>query len=69
VEPASESTRELVDREVRQIVEGAHSEVRELLESERDKLDSLAQALLTEETLDEAEAYRAAGIERIPTPA
>ena len=68
VESASDSTRELVDREVRRIVDDAQEEVRELLEGERDKLDSLAEALLTEETLDEADAYRAAGIERIPAP-
>nr|MBA3436369.1 hypothetical protein [Thermoleophilaceae bacterium] len=49
-------------------VDDAQEEVRELLEGERDKLDSLAEALLTEETLDEADAYRAAGIERIPAP-
>ncbi len=67
VDLPSESTRELVDSEVRRIVDAAQEEVRELLERERDKLDSLAQALLTEETLDEADAYRAAGIERIPS--
>ena len=69
VEMVSDATRELVDREVRRIVDDAHDEVRDLLERERDKLDDLAGALLTEETLDEADAYRAAGIERTPTPA
>jgi len=66
VDAVSESTRELMDREVRRIVDGARDEVRELLARERDKLDSLAEALLGEETLDEAEAYRAAGIDRTP---
>src|SRR4051794_1434397 len=60
----SEDTRELVDREVRRIVEEAHQEARRLLAENRDKLDSLADALLENETLDEPEAYRAAGIER-----
>jgi len=64
----SESTRELVDREVRRIVDGARDEVHDLLARERDKLDSLAEALLREETLDEADAYRAAGIDRAPAP-
>jgi cell division protease FtsH len=32
----------------------------------RDKLEALAQALLEHETLDEADAYRIAGVERRP---
>jgi cell division protease FtsH len=67
--PVSEATQQLIDAEVRRIIEEAHDEVRNLLERERDKLDSLAEALLTEETLDEADAYRAAGIDRIAAPA
>ncbi|TWG05966.1 hypothetical protein FHX80_114453 [Streptomyces brevispora] len=34
----------------------------------RDRLDSLAGALLQNETLDEAAAYRAAGITRLAKP-
>ena len=60
----SEATQELVDGEVRRIVEEAHQEARRLLTENRDKLDSLAAALLEKETLDEPEAYEAAGIER-----
>ena len=67
--PVSEATQELIDAEVRRITEEAHDEVRNLLERERDKLDSLAEALLREETLDEADAYRAAGIDRVAAPA
>jgi len=66
--PVSESTQQLIDREVRRIIEEAHEEVRHLLDRERDKLDSLAAALLREETLDEADAYRAAGIDRVAAP-
>ena len=69
VSETSEATQQLVDAEVRRIIEEAHDEVRNLLERERDKLDSLAEALLREETLDEADAYRAAGIDRVPAPA
>jgi cell division protease FtsH len=65
----SEATTQVIDREVRRIIEEAHEEVRNLLERHREKLDSLVEALLREETLDEADAYRAAGIERVPTPA
>ena len=65
----SEATREAVDREVRRIVEEALDEVRDLLVRERDRLDSLAEALLRDETLDEADAYAAAGIDRVAAPA
>src|SRR5215211_851555 len=63
-EEVSEATQELVDREARRIVEEALDEVRELLRENRDKLDGLAEALLEHETLDEPDAYAAAGIGR-----
>ena len=65
VSETSEATQRLVDAEVRRIIEEAHTEVRHLLERERDKLDSLAEALLRDETLDESDAYAAAGIDRV----
>jgi cell division protease FtsH len=65
----SEATQRLVDAEVRRIIEEAHEHVRGLLERERDKLDGLVEALLERETLDEAEAYAAAGIDRVAAPA
>jgi cell division protease FtsH len=69
VSEVSEATQQLVDREVRRIIENAHEEVLNLLERERDKLEALADALLREETLDEEDAYRAAGIDRVAAPA
>ena len=60
----SESTQRLVDEEVRRIVETAHSEVSTLLREHRSNLDSLVSALLEHETLDEADAYAAAGLPR-----
>jgi len=68
VEEPSEATQELVDREARRIVDEALDEVRELLRENRDKLDGLATALLERETLDEPDAYAAAGIERAAVP-
>jgi cell division protease FtsH len=65
----SEATQELVDREVRRIVDEGLSEVRELLARERPRLDALAEALLEHETLDEVDAYAAAGIDRVAAPA
>jgi len=63
VSGVSEETQRLIDEEVRRIVDAAHEEVSALLRENRDKLDSLAQALLEHETLDGEDAYKAAGIE------
>jgi cell division protease FtsH len=60
----SQRTRELLDDEVRRIVDAAHSEVVALLHEERERLDALAEALLAKETLDEDDAYGAAQVER-----
>ena len=59
----SEETRRLVDAEVRRIIEECEDLAVERLRAHRDKLEALAQALLERETLDEADAYRVAGIE------
>ena len=61
--PASPATLERVDDETRRIVEEAENEVVGLLERERSRLDALAHALLEQETLDQADAYRIAGVE------
>jgi cell division protease FtsH len=68
---ASETTQRLVDEEVRRIVEEAHNAVSTLLSENRDRLDSLTEALLAAETLDEDAAYEAARVPReyLPTPA
>jgi cell division protease FtsH len=58
----SPQTQWLIDEEVRQIVEDAHTEVTQLLSDHRDQLDSLAHALLKAETLDAPDAYAAAGV-------
>ncbi len=60
----SERTRELVDAEVRRIVDECYDEAVELLRANRDKLEALARALLARETLDEEDAYQAAGVAR-----
>ncbi len=65
----SPETQTLVDAEVRRIVDEAHQEVVALLEEHRNKLDSLASALLEHETLDEEDAYAAAGVPREAAPA
>jgi cell division protease FtsH len=63
----SEATQQLVDREVRRIIETAHREVTVLLTEHRDQLDALAHALLDAETLDAIDAYTAAHLPaRVP---
>ena len=61
----SEQTQQLVDQEVRRIVDEAYEDVLALLREHRSKLDDLALALLERETLDGPDAYAAAGIERV----
>ena len=60
----SEATQQLIDEEVRRIVEEAHGDVTRLLGEHREQLDSLTEALLAAETLDEDDAYAAAGVPR-----
>lgn len=60
---ASEHTQRMIDEEVRRIVDEAEQQTVALLEAERDRLESLARALLERETLDQDEAYEAAGVE------
>ncbi|MGZ4325775.1 MAG: ATP-dependent zinc metalloprotease FtsH, partial [Solirubrobacteraceae bacterium] len=59
-------TQQLVDDEVRRLIENAHEQVTQLMSANRDKLDALANALLERETLEQDEAYAAAGIEAQP---
>ena len=51
----SDQTAQLIDAEVRAIVDHARAKTRKLIEANRDKLERLAQALLTYETLSAEE--------------
>ena len=62
VSAPSQRTQQLVDEEVRRIVEELYEEVLTLLREHRASLDRLADALLEHETLDQVDAYDAAGI-------
>jgi cell division protease FtsH len=64
----SEHTQQSVDDEVQRIVSEQHVATTKLLTDHRAQLDSLAERLLVTETLDEADAYAAAGVERNPPP-
>jgi cell division protease FtsH len=67
----AQATQALVDSEVRRILETCFAEALDTLLRHRDRLDPLAERLLEKETLDEAEAYLAAGLpsrDLHPTP-
>jgi cell division protease FtsH len=62
MEQVAPETRELVDREVRRIVDECRRTALATLTENRARLDALAAALLKQETLDKAAAYAAAGL-------
>ena len=64
----SPETQALIDSEVRRVVEDAHRDVTTLLTDNRGKLDVLARSLLQHETLDERQAYAAAGVTPVGGP-
>jgi cell division protease FtsH len=68
VSEVSERTRQRIDDEMRRIVGEAHDQAVQLLTDNRERLDSLAEALFQAETLEGPEAYAAAGLQTT-TPA
>jgi len=63
-QPYSETTAELIDADVRRIVEGCQGEATRLLAEHRYKLVALATALLKAESLDEREILEVTGLGR-----
>jgi cell division protease FtsH len=64
----SAATAQIVDEEVRRLIEECHAEAVRILREHRPQLDSLSARLVAAETLDEADAYAAAGIDRDQAP-
>ncbi|MGH8926763.1 MAG: ATP-dependent zinc metalloprotease FtsH [Acidimicrobiia bacterium] len=60
----ADRTQELIDQEVRNIVDDCYDTAIVTLKEHRSQLDALAQALLEKETLEEVEAYAIAGVDR-----
>ena len=58
----SEATRQAVDTETRALIDACRAQAIAILRANRDRLDALVTALLEHETLDEADAYHAAGL-------
>jgi cell division protease FtsH len=64
----SPATRELVETEARRVLDQGYGQALETLRANRQRLDALVEALLRTETLDAADAYRAAGVPMPATP-
>ncbi|MFF8025332.1 ATP-dependent zinc metalloprotease FtsH [Streptomyces sp. NPDC007896] len=62
---AAPATLDSIDHEMRRIVDECYEEACQKLRDHRDQLDALAEALLANETLEEAQAYRIAGVTRV----
>ncbi len=58
----SEQTAAQIDAEVRRLVDSAYADAVNLLRTHRDKLDALAQSLLTNETVEREEVLRIVGL-------
>jgi cell division protease FtsH len=63
-QPYSEATSELIDAEVRRIVDECEEEANRLLSEHRDQLNALASALLSAESLDEKDILKITGLSR-----
>lgn len=61
---AAPQTLDVIEHEMRRIVDECYEEACRKLRDHRPQLDALARALLANETLEEADAYRVAGITR-----
>ena len=53
--PYSEQTAALIDEEVKALLDGAYAKCREILQRDRDKLETVARFLLEHETMDAAQ--------------
>ncbi|MEV0173973.1 ATP-dependent zinc metalloprotease FtsH [Streptomyces sp. NPDC050803] len=62
---AAPQTLDVIEGEMRRIVDDCYEEACRKLRDHRGQLDALAEALLESETLEEADAYRVAGITRL----
>ncbi|HET6764200.1 MAG TPA: ATP-dependent zinc metalloprotease FtsH [Longimicrobiaceae bacterium] len=58
----SEETARLIDKEIHGIVDGTYNRVREILTRDRDVLETLSQALLEKEVVDESELRQIMGL-------
>jgi cell division protease FtsH len=67
--PYSEATARDVDTEVKRIADECYADALRMLTEHRAQLDSLARAVLKDDSLDEDQILVAAGIQRAPAAA
>jgi cell division protease FtsH len=60
----SEETARVIDQEIKEIIDNAYSQARELLQANFDKLKLLSQALIEKEVLDGEEVKKIVGIQK-----
>ena len=68
-QPYSDATAELIDAEVRRIVDECHADAMRLLGGHREQLSALAKALLEAESLDEQQILAVTGLGPAPARA
>jgi cell division protease FtsH len=61
IKPYSEQTAQLIDEEVRALVQNSYEKTKHLLTDNRNKLESLAHLLMEKETLNREEIEKALG--------
>ncbi len=66
--PYSEATAQLIDDEMRRIVQECQAEAERLLTEHRAQLDALTKALLLNDTLDEQQILDVTGVKNAPQP-
>jgi cell division protease FtsH len=64
----SEETARAIDAEIKKIIEGQYARAREIMTGKKDKLDLIAQALLTHETIDGVHVHELIEFGEIRTP-
>jgi cell division protease FtsH len=64
----SDKTTELIDEEIKRLIDTAYADARRLIETNRDKLEAVAQALLKYETLSGEEVRRIMAGESLDRP-
>ncbi|MCK5450450.1 MAG: ATP-dependent zinc metalloprotease FtsH [Candidatus Omnitrophica bacterium] len=60
----SEETSNIIDEEIKKIIDGCYEEARNNLIKNKDKLDALASKLMEKETLDESEVRQVLGLDK-----
>jgi len=64
----SDRTAEIIDQEIKQIMDAAYSDVKKIIEAHRSQMEALQQALMKYETLDDEEVKKIIAGEKLDKP-